>query len=118
MSSVPFEMRRSFAIIDDELVQCPRRNTSNYDWLIGERGMTEEEMAATVHGAIYPGRVYFYKGVRTTDVDDDVRAAAEKFRGNFNTDTEVCCGAIPGKIGEMWEPREILGMGTGSSDSK
>lgn len=112
MSSVDYEMRRSFYVKDGELTFCPKRNVSNIDWMVRELGMTEEEFANTVHGAYYPGRAYFYKGINDTHTDDEVRKAAESCRHLFNKDTEICCGAIPGVKGEKWEPVECIGYGT------
>ena len=112
MSAVPYEMRRSFVWIDGELKFCQKRNVSNIDWLVGELGMSREDFAKTVHGAHYPGRVYFYKGVDDTTTDEEVEQVAEKCRHLFTKDTEICCGAIPAAPGHMWEPRKIIGHGT------
>ncbi len=114
MSSVPFEMRRSLVVKDGNLRFCDRRNVSCYNWLVKEEGMTEEEFASTVHGAYYPGRVYFYKGVNTADTDEEVERTAEHFRDKFNSATEICCGAIPAEEGTVWEPRKSIGYGTQS----
>lgn len=112
MTASNFEMRRGFVYKDGQLRFNPKRNMTNYDWLVNGEGMSEEEFANTVHGLVYPGRVYFYKGVDTADTDEEVEKVAQSCRDQFTKETEICCGAIPGKIGTMWEPRKTIGYGT------
>lgn len=115
MSANSYEMRRSFVFKDGKLEFCLRRNVSNRKWLMEEKGMSEEEMANTVHGAYYPGRAYFYKGITDTTTDEEVEGVAELCKQYFNENTEICCGAIPGEEGQLWEPIKVIGMGTGDS---
>lgn len=112
MSSSNYEMRRSLVWQDGKLRLCQRRNVSCFNWLVVEEHMDITEFMNTVHGAWYPGRVYFYKGLDNTTTDEEVERVAELCRGHFNGDTEICCGAIPGKEGTMWEPIKKLGYGT------
>lgn len=115
MSANPYNMRRSFVYKNDKLIFCNKRNVSCAQWLMGEEGMSEEEFIKTVHGAYYPGRAYFYKGLDNTTTDEEVEQVAESCRHLFNSQTEICCGAIHGKVGLLWEPIKIIGYGTGSS---
>lgn len=116
MSEIPYEMRRGFVYIDGKLEFNERRDMTNREWLIDSGRMTEEEFVKTVHGQYWPGRAYFYKGLDSTTTDDEVERVAELCRGQFNSETEICCGAIPGEIGTMWEPIKIIGYGTAGGD--
>ena len=114
MTKSDYEMRRSFIYQNGELRMCDRRGVSCRQWLVDEQGMSEEELSATVHGAFYPGRVYFYKGLNNTTTDEEVEEVAEKCRQFFNEKTEICCGAVPGEVGKMWKPIKTIGFWTGS----
>lgn len=112
MPELYYPMRRPFIYKDGSIKISAKRGISCYQWLVKDGDMSEEELANTVHGHIYPGRVYFYKGVKDAYTDAEVEAVAERCRSSFDSSIEICCGAFPGKEGEVWEPVKIIGHGT------
>lgn len=112
MSSSPYAMRRSFVFRNGKLEMCERRGVSCFQWLVKDGGMDIDTFVNTVHGAHYPGRAYFYKGLDNTSTDEEVERIAELCKDQFNTHTEICCGAFKGEDGAMWKPIKTIGYGT------
>lgn len=114
-----YDTRKVYALIDGKIVWADEEGCggiSTRDWLVGKRGMTEEQFEQTVRGAVYADHVVICRGSEYASVNLDelpggtlrtVVGHAYTFYGSKYV--EVHNGCIVGEPGIDWTPRINLG---------
>jgi len=100
-----------FMLYNGEIKYLVNNGMDHREWFISLGGR-QEEYDNLIRGFIMDGKIVFFKGPEFK-YDNEVIEAAKRYAPGMrivlgNNTLTVCCGILPGKPGEKWEPIMLL----------